>query len=234
VAVPAPLALPTATGTVRARFTTRADGDLSADRLGPDRASARWQGVAGVPVTWLDQRHTNVVVGVERPAEHTGVVGDALVSACAGLGLAVWVGDCAPLLLVSDEGPFAVAHAGWRGLAAGVIGATVGALRGLGACRVHAWLGPCIRPCCYEFSASDLARLVARWGDAAVGRTAWGSDALDVPAAVRAELVRAGVGADAFVDVGACTGCDAAHYWSYRRRGDTGRHGLVAWREAAA
>jgi polyphenol oxidase len=230
VAVLAPLAVPTAAGVVQARFTSRRDGDLSADELGPFLASGRWAGLAGVPVTWLDQRHTAAVVVVTSPAEHVGRVADAAVTATGGLGVAVWVGDCVPALLVADEGPFAVVHAGWRGLAAGVVGRAVDAVRALGGVTVRAWLGPSIRPCCYEFGEAGLEVVAHRWGPGVRSRTSWGTDALDVPAGVRAALREAGV--DDVVDHGPCTGCDL-DYWSYRRRGDRCRQGLVAWRAAA-
>jgi polyphenol oxidase len=230
VAVLAPLAVPTLAGVVHARFTSRHDGDVSADELGPFLASARWASLAGVPVTWLDQQHTDEVVTVSAPAEHVGRVADAAATSAAGLGVAVWVGDCAPVLLVADEGPFAVVHAGWRGLAAGVVERGVDAVRTLGGATVRAWIGPCIRPCCYEFGAGDLGALAARWGDGVRGRTAWGADALDVPAGVRAALAERGV--TDVVDAAPCTGCDD-DYWSFRRRADRRRHGLVAWRAAA-
>ncbi len=226
----APLAVPTAAGVVRARFTSRHDGDLSADQLGPFLASARWASLAGVPVTWLDQQHTDAVVTVSAPAEHVGRVADAAASASRGLGVAVWVGDCVPVLLVADEGPFAVVHVGWRGLAIGIVGRAVDAVRSLGGPTVRAWIGPSIRPCCYEFGEADLDAVAARWGGGVRSHTAWGTEALDVPAGVRAALAEAGV--DAVVDDGPCTGCDL-DYWSYRRRGDRARHGLVAWRAAA-
>ena len=229
MAVLAPLAVPTATGVVRARFTSRLDGDVSVDRIGPDEASRRWTALAGVPVTWLDQRHADTVVDVAAPGEHCGRAADAAVSAACGLGLAVWVGDCAPVLLVADEGPFGVVHAGWRGLAAGVLERAVTALRRRGGRHVSAWLGPCIRPCCYEFGADELRHLGERWPAAVAGRTAWGTPALDVPAAVGAVL--GSVGVDRLTDGAPCTGCDD-DYWSHRRRGDVGRHGLVAWRAA--
>lgn len=226
----APLAVPTAVGAVHARFTSRHDGDLSADALGPFLASRAWAGLAGVPVTWLDQQHTPDVVVAGTPGEHAGRVADAAATAAHGLGVAVWVGDCAPVLLVADEGPFAVAHAGWRGLLAGVVGRTVDALHEMGAGTVRAWIGPCIHACCYEFGAADLDAAAARWGEGVRSTTAWGTPALDVPAGVRAALAEAGV-VDV-VDAAPCTGCDD-DYWSFRRRREMGRHGLVAWREAA-
>jgi copper oxidase (laccase) domain-containing protein len=93
-------------------------------------------------------------------------------------------------------------------------------------------LGPCIHACCYEFGADDLERVAAGVGvdtDAVVGTTAWGSRALDVPAAVRAGLARRGVRLDA---IGSCTGCDD-RFHSHRRRAESGRHALVSWFESA-
>lgn len=227
----APLAVPTRAGVVHARFTSRHDGDVSADALGPFLASRAWAALAGgLPVTWLDQQHTDDVVVVTAPGEHAGRVADAAATAADGLGVAVWVGDCAPVLLVADEGPFAVAHAGWRGLLAGVVERAVGTVRSLGGRHVRAWLGPSIHACCYEFGADDLDAAARRLGRGVRSTTTWGTPALDVPAGVRAALAAAGV--DDVADAAPCTGCDA-DYWSFRRRGEMGRHGLVAWRGAA-
>jgi copper oxidase (laccase) domain-containing protein len=89
---------------------------------------------------------------------------------------------------------------------------------------VRAYLGPCIRPDRYEFGAADLARLVARLGNAVAGRTADGRPALDIPAAVSAALRNCAV--DAFDDGGGCTTSSDAHF-SYRRDGVTGRQATI-------
>ncbi|HLH29402.1 MAG TPA: polyphenol oxidase family protein, partial [Acidimicrobiales bacterium] len=139
----------------------------------------------------------------------------------------VLVADCAPLALASPEGVVAVAHAGWRGLLAGVVEAAVGAMASLGATSVEGALGPCIHPCCYEFGARDLARMAEAFGGAVVGRTQGGRPALDLPAATRSALEAAGGGLVA--DAGRCTGCTPG-YFSHRRRADAARQAMTVWR----
>ncbi len=119
--------------------------------------------------------------------------GDALVSASASVALCILVADCAPVALASPEGVFAAVHAGWRGLADGVVAAAVEAMVELGASGIEGALGPCVHPCCYEFSEKDLAGLVEAFGPEVRGRMADGRPALDLPAAVGMALEQAGV-----------------------------------------
>jgi copper oxidase (laccase) domain-containing protein len=151
-------------------------------------------------------------------------VGDALVTAVPGAALAVFTADCAPVAITSREGVVGLVHAGWRGLDAGVIDAAAGAMRALGATRIDAALGPCIRAECYEFGAEDLDRLAARWGPSVRGRTTEGRPALDLPAAVRIALERCG--ARIIADAGACTAC-SDEWFSHRARGDSGRQATL-------
>jgi copper oxidase (laccase) domain-containing protein len=164
-------------------------------------------------------------VVVTAPGEHAGAKADAAVTATAGCVLAAQAADCAPVALVAD-GVMGVAHAGWRGLAAGVLPATVAAMQLLGAGRITATLGPCIRVGCYEFGADELDVVAASLGEHVRGTTAAGTPALDVPAAVRVSLQEAGV-ADV-VDLGVCTACSTDH-WSHRARADRQRQAVVAW-----
>ena len=146
--------------------------------------------------------------------------------------LCILTADCAPIAFSSAEGVRGVAHAGWKGLAEGVIAATVDAMRAHGATAIEAALGPCIHPSCYEFSPSDLDEVASRLGDHVRATTADGRPALDLPGAVRHELVRAGV---ALVDdVDRCTACDvddtgAPRWFSHRARSDEARQALVQW-----
>jgi YfiH family protein len=226
-AVPA-LCVPTAGGPAHVRCSTRNDGDLNADEVAPAVLAQRWAALAGRPVTWLDEDHGVHVVDVTAPGEHTGVTADGAVTDRAGVAIGIWVGDCAPVAFVSDEGHVGAAHAGWRGLLGGVLGRTVDAMRAKGATGIRAVLGPCIRAECYEFGAGDLDRMATRFGPAVRGTTRWGTPALDVPAAVHAALAADGVPVH---DVGVCTACDGDHYWSHRARADRGRQGLVVWRD---
>lgn len=154
--------------------------------------------------------------------------GDGLVSADPTACLVILTADCASIALGSPEGVYAAVHAGWRGLAAGVIEAAVAAMRAEGASAVKGSLGPCIHAECYAFSEPELGSLADRYGDAVRGVTSAGGPALDLPAAVRAAFVRADVADVPGVD--RCTACDG-RYFSHRARGDTGRQGLIVWRD---
>jgi YfiH family protein len=150
-------------------------------------------------------------------------VADAAVTTTSGLALAVVTADCAPVVLASDDA-VAVAHAGHRGLLAGVLEATVAALRAAGRGEVRGFLGPCIRPARYEFASRDLVPLVEHFGPTVATSTHDGRRAFDIPEAVR--LALAGVGVDQLHDVGTCTAGSPAHF-SYRRDGRTGRQDTI-------
>jgi YfiH family protein len=217
-------------GRALVRFTTRADGDLNADVVAPAVLAARWRAVAERPVVWLDEEHGADVVVVDGDDAGEPRRGDALVTTESQCALGIWVGDCAPVAFVSDEGVVGAAHAGWRGLAAGVLHETVSAMRGLGATRIDAVVGPCIHAECYEFGTADLDALASSFGATVVATTSWGTPALDLPAAARAALVADGV---SVIDVGSpCTACDE-RYWSHRARRDRERHGMAVWLDAA-
>ena len=218
-------------------FTGRAEGDLgSLAERGPRVPSpamvARRRAIAEGPWTWLRQVHGADVVVVDEPGAHAGAEADAAVTAHRRAVLAVLTADCAPIALWSDEGVRGVAHAGWRGRAAGVVPATVAAMRDLGASAVRARVGPCIHAECYEFSPDDLDDVARRLGAHVRATTASGAPALDMPAAVRHALEDAGVEVVA-VDP-ACTACDVdpggnPRWFSHRARGDEARQALVSW-----
>ncbi len=170
-----------------------------------------------------------------RHVTHAGHVPDcdALLTRTSGLTLAIATADCMALLYRAP-GTVAAAHAGWRGAAAGVPGATLAAIctaAGVSPDRVQVSLGPCIRACCYEVGP-DVARA---FPGAAVQRR---SDRLflDLPAVARLQLGEAGLPDAAFEDAGICTACHAELCYSYRRDGGaTGRlWGVVALRDSSA
>jgi polyphenol oxidase len=175
--------------------------------------------------------HGARVVTVREVGAGAGEEADAAVTTLTGTVLAVHTADCAPIALVADGGGVAVAHAGWRGLADGVVAAAVEQLQIVASGAVRALVGPLIGPECYEFGAADLDRVADRLGSGVVSRTAAGTPALDLPAGVRAALSSAGV--DEVTFVGGCTACGPDAF-SHRARADEGRQAVLAWIEPAA
>ena len=172
------------------------------------------------PWTQLDEVHGTEVLTVRAPAEHDGAVGDAAVTRLPGAVLSVWVGDCAPVVVVGEcadgRGVVAVAHAGWKGAFDGVLQRTVQAMD---ATRLQAVLGPCIHGCCNEFGADLLEQFVRRFGPRVAATTTWGTPSLHLPAVVAAALAEVGVSVR---DESSCTRCSTS--WFSHRRGDAGRH----------
>lgn len=135
----------------------------------------------------------------------------------------VLVADCLPIA-VAGGGAVAMLHAGWRGLAEGVVAEGVSAVREIGAQGpLAAAIGPGIGVCCYEVGDEVRARFAAD-GDAVRA-----GDRLDLKEIARRRLAEAGV--KEVHDVGLCTSCDPALFFSHRRdAGVTGRQAGIAWR----
>lgn len=175
------------------------------------------------PVAWLEQRHTAIC---RRARPGSCGEGDALWSDEPGLALCVATADCVPVALAGGRG-LALAHAGWRGIVAGVVAAAAGAVAPDGG-RAAAWIGPAIGPCCYEVGP-EVARRVAAASAAAVAAPGpGGRPHLDLAAAVEWQLRAAGI--CAIERHGPCTRCSPARLWSYRRDGaGAGRNLAFAW-----
>lgn len=206
-------------------LSTAQDDSRDAVERNRARATALLEGGRS-PGDWVPIRQVHgarVVRGDDVEAGGEAVAADAVVLASPGRVGGVLVADCAPLALVGRGGVAAV-HAGWRGLLAGVVGAAADALRQAGVEPVRALVGPCIRPCCYEFGEADLATVEGSFGRQVRGTTNAGAPALDVPAAMRSAL--AGAGLERVWELGVCTAC-SPDYFSHRRDGRTGRHGLL-------
>jgi YfiH family protein len=207
---------------------TAGAGDAAAQRTESDRAALRERladvlGVSVARLAWSRQVHGAQALKVARP----GLQGeaDALVCADPALVLLVSVADCCPVLAWdSAAGAFGAAHAGWRGLACGVLGALIAALAGAGARpdRVRAWIGPSIGPCCFEIGAE-----VAVQFDGSCVRAAGPLERphLDLRRASALQLAAAGVAPERIQACPDCTACRTELYFSYRRdRGICGRH----------
>jgi YfiH family protein len=134
----------------------------------------------------------------------------------AGLAPLVFVADCLPVAL-RGPGGLAMVHAGWRGLAGGILGAAAAAVA-----ATHAAIGPGIGPCCYEVGEEVLAAFADLGEGAAEGRM------LDLPEVARRQLRAAG--AQEVQSAGLCTSCERRLFFSHRRdRGRTGRQAAIAW-----
>lgn len=215
---------------MRIRWSSRADGDFHRTEAPFAALEATRRAFVDLPWTMLDEQHGVVVRRVGRPGEHDGVVGDVALTACAGAVLGCWVGDCAPVVLIGARDEVATVHAGWRGLAAGVVDRAVDAFSEPVAA---AYVGPCIGSCCYEFGEADLDRVAAgvhAHPDAVRASTRAGTVSLDMVGAVAAACAARGLAITTF---GACTGCTYDGF-SHRVRGDRERHVVAVWQEAAA
>lgn len=179
---------------------------------------------------WLHQVHGPDVVWAA-PGEATPVA-DAAVGAAPGEVCAVLTADCLPVLLCDDRGEqVAAAHAGWRGLAAGVLAATVGTMRTPPE-SLMAWLGPAIGPDAFEVGGEVRSAFIGRdeaHGKAFAPGTRPGKFLADIYALARLELARAGV--TRVYGGGCCTVTDDERFFSYRRQGGRGgRMASLIWR----
>jgi len=167
-------------------------------------------------------------------ADAEGALGeaDAALATRPGVAVGVVTADCVPVL-VAAGGAVAAVHAGWRGLAGGVIPGALEALAGRAPGRaLVAAIGPCIGPCCYEVDEPVLDAMRRRFGaalDGALSPTRPGHARLDLTALAH-EALRA-AGATVGVIPGACTRCDAARFHSFRRDGAAAGR-LLSWIEA--
>ncbi len=153
---------------------------------------------------------------------------DALITTTSGIPLLMCFADCVPIVLVAltPVSGIAVVHAGWRGALASLPGSAVAELANHAGCEpsdVIAYVGPHIGACCYEVDEA----LVSHFGNkfdtigAVRGR-------LDLAAAVRESLARAGVPSSSIAELGECTREHTDRYFSYRAAQQTGRHGALA------
>ncbi len=184
------------------------------------------------PIQWLQQVHgTHVVVADSVARVQTG---DAIFIDSAGLAGAVLTADCLPVFFASDDGNcVAVAHAGWRGLAEGILEQTLA--RFAVPSNVIAWLGPAIGPCHFEVGAEVRAAFLnSSRGESSTDslietrRTRAfppspnaGKYYADLYELARLKLEASGV--RAVYGGGLCTYCDSSRFYSYRRESKTGR-----------
>ncbi len=185
---------------------------------------------------WLRQVH-GIDVAVE-PQLADGDIdepeADASVTRTPGTVLAILTADCLPVVLAARDGSeVAAAHAGWRGLADGVLETTVAAMT-TPARDIVAWLGPAAGPLAYEIGEDVFDAFVARdpRAAAAFAPTRAGHWRVDLYALARLRLVDAGLHASSLHGGGLCTISDPQRFFSHRRDGVGGRIATLAWIQA--
>ena len=180
------------------------------------------------PPRWLRQVHGRAVAiepGDDEPEA------DAAVTRTPGVVLAILTADCLPVVLAARDGSeVAVAHAGWRGLAGGVLEATLAAMT-TSPGDVIAWLGPAAGPDAYEIGREVVDAFVAGQpqAESAFVATRPGHWRVDLYALARQRLLAAGVGE--VRGGGLCTISDGDRFFSHRRDQRTGRMATIAWRQ---
>ena len=194
---------------------------------------AQLQAAIGVRPVFLQQVHGTEVLPIDATTPD-GAVADACTTLDAGVACTIMVADCLPVLFTDREGRrVAAAHAGWRGLVAGVLERTAAAF---GDTQPMAWLGPCIGPNAFEVGDEVRATFVAQSADAATcfkPGPAPGKWWADLPGLARQRLRAAGVeavygndGSDAW-----CTVRNPLRFFSHRRDGVSGRFAAAIWRD---
>lgn len=228
---------------VRAWVTTRTGGHSTgghggfnlATHVGDDPVAVaanrqRLRNRLAVAPLWLSQVHgTRCVVAEEA---WSGIEADACITRSTCHACTVMTADCLPVFFCNRSGTaVGVAHAGWRGLAAGVLEATIESLGGP-AEELLAWLGPAIGPAAFEVGDEVRQVFVADDADAADGFVPAGPGKwwCDIYFLARRRLQR--VGLAAVYGGGLCTVSDPGRFYSYRRDGVTGRMASLIWLQA--
>lgn len=191
------------------------------------------EAICAAPI-FMKQVHGTTVIRLERGhVDGPTLQADACITTEPGIACTVQVADCLPVLFAAP-GVVGAAHAGWRGLAGGVIEATLAALCDAGGCQpqdVQCWLGACIGPEAFEVGADVLSGFGVEPAGAdakrfrPIGPAKW---LANLPLLARDRLTHAGV---LDIDGGTwCTVHDSSRFFSFRRDGVTGRMAAAIWR----
>lgn len=232
-----------APGNVRAIATTRVGGASAGaylslnlgDHVGDDAEAVaanrmRLRTTLQLPAEphWLKQVHGTSVARAEQGIAHPEA--DAMVASTPGNVCTVLTADCLPVLFCDRSGQrVAAAHAGWRGLAAGILPATVSALRDAGAKDLLAWFGAAISGAAYEVGNEVREEFLRQDPGAEVGFTAnaRGRWQLDLIAVARRQLQSLGV--TRIYGGTNCTYGERERFFSHRRDGQCGRQATLIW-----
>lgn len=183
----------------------------------------------GARPVFLRQVHGAQVLRIDAATPSDAVAADAAITTLPGVACTIQVADCLPVLFADRAGrAVGAAHAGWRGLAGGVLDATIAALHDAGADDPLAWLGPCIGP--RRFEVGDDVRVAFGDSDRFVAHTrkdgspGWLADL----AGLAEDRLRA-LGVASVSRAGGCTVEDGSRFFSFRRDGVTGRLAAAVW-----
>ncbi|MFZ4534824.1 peptidoglycan editing factor PgeF [Propionivibrio sp.] len=191
-------------------------------------------GEPGCAPVWLEQVHgTRVIDAATWTEGDQAPRADAAFSRQPGVACVVMTADCLPVLFCDDAGTVvAAAHAGWRGLLAGVLEETIAAM-GVAGRELMAYLGPAIGPQAFEVGEEVRSAFVRRDGNAATAfkPSESGKWLADIYLLARQRL--AGQGIDRAFGGSLCTASEADRFFSYRRDGQSGRMASMIWLDSA-
>lgn len=235
---------------VSAFFTTRDAGNL-ATHVGDDpvlvaQNRSRLRAILPAEPIWLSQVHgTQVHEVTDREAVAVPIVADASVTTLPAVVLSILTADCLPVLIADLDGRVVgAAHAGWRGLADGVLEATARSMRSRVAdARLRAWIGPAIHQALYEVGEEVRVAMLADGNHSADGgdggdfrrvaeslfipSTAHGKWLFDLPGMASLRLERLGITVMPWATP--CTASNPEQFWSYRRDRSRGRTAGCIW-----
>lgn len=191
--------------------------DDSEDHITANRRSlAEVIDCKGENIISVRQVHGTRVVRLSDPCDLPDMTAeaDAIVTDRRGIAIGVHTADCVPIIIADREsGVAAAVHAGWRGAVAGVVEESLAMMRDCGAKDFEAWIGPCIRSCCFEVGEEVAAKFPDRFVERRSGRKPY----VDLAGFVKDILKSNGVANVA--DSGLCTRCEPLRFFSARANG---------------
>lgn len=177
---------------------------------------------------WLNQTHSTMVLNVDAPTEQV-LNADGLITSTPNVVCSAMTADCLPVLMTNQAGTqVAAVHAGWRGLANGIVEQTAAKMSG----DVMVWLGPAIGAQAFEVGDDVFSAFVADHSDAEQAFTPQaqkGKWLADMGQLAKLRLHELGI--DQVFESGRCTYQDSTNFYSYRRDGVTGRQATFIWLE---
>ncbi len=189
---------------------------------GPETAWARLQELLpGSRIVCLNQVHSDRIIRAEHVSDGSFPEADGVISEDPAVVLCIRTADCVPVLLWAADAPvIAAVHAGWRGLAGGILPKAVRLMGECGAQKIHVSMGPSIGPCCYEVGPEVIHALRTEPDRRDADRSF-----VDLHRVARDQVLTAGIARDRIHQVQSCTCCNRGSFFSHRRDGEsTGRN----------